>query len=59
MKLRKGVPFFTCISLPEQGSIFPKIGCDSLSGLNQGLTVSIRCFRMLIKYMYLTNAPGS
>lgn len=35
MKLRKGVPFFTCISLPEQGSIFPKIGCDSLSGLNQ------------------------
>lgn len=49
--------FFTCITLPEQGSIFLEIGCDSLSGLNQGLKASIRCFRMLIKYIYLTNAP--
>lgn len=52
--LKTGFHFicFTCISLPEQGNILPEMGCDSLSGLNQGLQASLRC-----SHTHKLNAP--
>lgn len=51
----RGVSFFfcyTCMRLPEQGSILPETGCDNLSGPNQGLQASLRC-----SHTHTLNAP--